>query len=78
MSARRAGLAAECREVGFRPGAGGPRGAKERLWYVTAAPGQQKPDDPQFYFGEAVLGAFEAHRLRRGDPVAIAGARPAP
>ena len=37
------------------------------------APGLQKPDDPQYYFGEAVLAAFADHRVRRGDPGVIAG-----
>lgn len=62
------GIRTTMRELHMRP-----RGGKERLWYVTAAPGQQKPDDPQYYFGEAVLAAFEAHRVRRGDAEAIAG-----
>jgi hypothetical protein len=40
------------------------RGEREKLWYVTAAPGEQKPDDPQYHWGEAVLRAFERHRAR--------------
>ncbi len=40
------------------------RGEKEKLWFVTAAPGEQKPDDPQYHFGEAVLRAFNARSGR--------------
>jgi hypothetical protein len=35
---------------------------KERLWYVSSAPGEQKKLDPNYDFGEAVLKAFEARR----------------
>ncbi|MFO0604922.1 MAG: hypothetical protein U0324_17200 [Polyangiales bacterium] len=38
---------------------------KERLWFVSAPPGEQRADDPQFDFGEAVLRAFEAFDARR-------------
>lgn len=54
------GIRTAVREIHVRP-----RGGKERLWYVTAAPGEHKPDDPQYHFGEAVLRAFAAHLARR-------------
>lgn len=55
------GIRTAVREIHVRP-----RGGKERLWFVTAAPGEQKADDPQYHFGEAVLRAFAAHLARRG------------
>ena len=37
---------------------------KERLWWLSAPPGEQKADDANFEFGELVLRAFEAYRQR--------------
>jgi hypothetical protein len=39
---------------------------KERLWYLSAAPGEPRAEgDPQYAFGEAVLRAFAAFEQRR-------------
>lgn len=62
------GIRTAAREIHLRR-----RGEREKLWYVSAPPGEAKPDDPQFHFGESVLRAYAAHRARTattGDEVA--------
>lgn len=58
------GIRTAVREIHVKPHDG-----KERLWYLTTAPGEQKADDPQYHFGEAVLAAFAAYRADRGGRV---------